>query len=139
MRRIVLNMILIPLLTLLPAATFMAPAYAAAAPVSTPCGKSDAAQQVSNGLGQVSSTPCSDSGVNGAVALAVNILSFIVGAAAVIALIWAGFKYITSGGDTNKVANAKSTLIYALVGIAVAGLAQVLVHFVLSAAAGATN
>jgi uncharacterized membrane protein YuzA (DUF378 family) len=121
------------LLTLLPAATFMAPAYAA--PVSTPCGKSDAAQQVSSGIGETSSTPCNDNGVNGAVALAVNILSLIVGAAAVIALIWAGFKYITSGGDTNKVANAKSTLIYAIVGIAVVGLTQVLIHFVLSSAA----
>jgi uncharacterized membrane protein YuzA (DUF378 family) len=128
MRRIILNIILIPLLTLLPAATFAAPAYAA-------CGNSDAAKQVSNGLGEVSSTPCNDTGVNGAISLAVNILSLVVGAAAVITLIWAGFKYITSGGDTNKVANAKSTLIYAIVGIAVVGLTQVLVHLVLSSAA----
>ncbi len=136
MKRIIskLGVILIPILMLLPAATFVEPVAA--------CGTSDAAQQVSTGIDQTTTAPtdasCGASGVGTAIATAVNILSVIVGAAAVIALIWAGFKYITSGGDTNKVANAKSTLIYAIVGIAVVGLAQVLIHFVLSTAADAT-
>jgi hypothetical protein len=104
------------------------PAYAA-------CGNSSAAQQVSTGIDETTNASCDASGVNKAISLAVDILTVIVGAAAVIALIWSGFKYITSGGDTNKVANAKSTLIYAIVGIAVVGLAQVLVHLVLTNAA----
>lgn len=131
MKRIALNIILIPLLALLPAATLAAPAYAA-------CGGSSAAKQVSSGIDQTTTSApadCGDNGVGNAVALAVTILTFVVGAAAVIGIIWAGFKYITSGGDSNKVANAKSTLIYALIGIAVVGLAQVLVHLVLSNAA----
>jgi uncharacterized membrane protein YuzA (DUF378 family) len=61
----------------------------------------------------------------------VRILSLIVGVAAVIVIIYAGFKYITSAGEQGRVANAKSTLLYALVGLAVAALAQLLVHFVL--------
>lgn len=62
----------------------------------------------------------------------VNLLSVIVGIAAVIMIIIAGFKYITSGGDTGKVASAKSTLIYAIVGLVIVALAQFIVHFVLS-------
>lgn len=128
MRRTILNVILIPILALLPAAILAEPAYAA-------CGNSSAAQQVSTGIDETTNASCDASGVNKAISLAVDILTVIVGAAAVIALIWSGFKYITSGGDTNKVANAKSTLIYAIVGIAVVGLAQVLVHLVLTNAA----
>lgn len=62
----------------------------------------------------------------------VNLISVIVGIAAVIMIIIAGFKYITSGGDSNKVASAKSTLIYAIVGLVIVSLAQFIVHFVLT-------
>ena len=64
----------------------------------------------------------------------VGLLSIIVGAAAVIMIIVSGLRYITSGGDSGKVAGAKNALIYALVGVAVAALAQLMVHFVLSKA-----
>ena len=47
-------------------------------------------------------------------------------------IIIAGFKYVTSGGDTNGVASAKNTIIYAIIGIVVAALGQILVHFVLT-------
>jgi hypothetical protein len=47
-------------------------------------------------------------------------------------IIISGIRYMTSGGDSNKVSAAKSALIYALIGIAVAGAAQLLVHFALS-------
>lgn len=64
----------------------------------------------------------------------VNLLSTIVGIAAVIMIIVSGFKYVTSGGDSGGIASAKTTLIYALVGLAIAALAQVLVRFVLNTA-----
>ncbi len=63
---------------------------------------------------------------------AVEILSFVVGAAAIIMVIISGFRFITSGGDSNRVSSARSALIYALIGIAVVALAQFLVHFVLN-------
>jgi len=66
------------------------------------------------------------------VAAVINILSTVIGIAAVIMIIVAGFKYITSGGDAGNVSSAKNTLVYALVGIAVAVLAQFLVHFVIN-------
>ena len=85
--------------------------------------------QVLQGVEQAGS--CNGSGVQSTLGAAVNILSIIVGAAAVVMIVVSGYKYIISGGDSTKVASAKSTLIYALVGIAVAALAQLLVHFVL--------
>ena len=71
------------------------------------------------------------SSVDSLVATVVNILSIIVGIAAVIMIIVGGFKYVASGGDANKVSSAKSTLIYAIVGLLIAVLAQFIVHFVL--------
>ena len=59
------------------------------------------------------------------------ILSTIVGMAAVIMVIISGFKYITSGGDTNKVGSAKNSLIYAIVGLVIVSLVQFIVHFVI--------
>jgi len=57
-------------------------------------------------------------------------LSVIVGVAAVIMIILSGLRYITSGGDASKVGAAKSSLIYALIGLVIVALAQVIVHFV---------
>ncbi len=123
MRKTLLKLLLIPALLLLPAATFSAPAYA--------CGSSSAAQKVSEGIDGATGATCNDSGIQTAISTAVTILSIIVGIAAIIVIILSGFKYITSGGDAAKVGNAKNTLIYAMVGLAVAALAQLLVHFIL--------
>ncbi|HPR10447.1 MAG TPA: pilin [Candidatus Saccharibacteria bacterium] len=61
----------------------------------------------------------------------INIFSWIVGVVSVIMVIFGGFRYITSGGDAGKVTSAKNTIVYALVGLVIAALAQVLVLFVL--------
>ena len=70
--------------------------------------------------------------VNDIVALIINILSWIVGVVSVIMVIFGGFKYITSGGDSNKVTSAKNTILYALIGLVVVVLAQVIVIFVIN-------
>ena len=64
----------------------------------------------------------------------VNIFSVIVGIIAVLMIIFGGFKYITSGGDSGNVSGAKNTLIYAIVGLIIVALAQFIVHFVLNTA-----
>lgn len=66
----------------------------------------------------------------------VKILSYAVGVVAIIMIIVAGFKYITSSGDTGKVASAKNTLIYAIIGVVVAVLAQPLVNLAFNVANG---
>ena len=69
----------------------------------------------------------------------VNIFSVIVGIIAVIMIIFGGFKYITSGGDSGNVSGAKNTLIYAIVGLIIVALAQFIVHFVLKTADSAVT
>lgn len=61
----------------------------------------------------------------------ISILSLIVGLAAVIMIIVSGLKYVTSGGDSNSISSAKSTIVYAIVGLIIAALAQVIVRYVL--------
>lgn len=60
-----------------------------------------------------------------------NVLLYIIGAIAVIMLIIGGIRYITSGGDSAQVTNAKNTILYAVVGIIIAILAYAVVNFVI--------
>ena len=46
-------------------------------------------------------------------------------------LVWGGIKYTTSAGDTNKVASAKNTIIYAIIGLIVSIMAYAIVNFVI--------
>lgn len=66
----------------------------------------------------------------------VNIISYVVGIIAIIMIIVAGLKYVTSSGDSNRISSAKTTLIYALVGIVIVALAQFLVRVVFGTAVG---
>jgi len=129
MRRILLNIIMVFSLTI---PLFASPGIALAAANPNACpGAGTSGGQVLNGIGETGNG-CNSSGVSNLLSTIVSILSYVAGAIAVIMIIVSGFKYMTSGGDANKVTNAKSTLIYALIGVAVAALAQVLVHYVLS-------
>lgn len=62
----------------------------------------------------------------------VNLFSIIVGVAAVVMIMVAGVRFTTSSGDPSKVSSAKSTLLYALIGLALVAAAQTIVHFVLT-------
>lgn len=61
----------------------------------------------------------------------VRLLGIVAGIVAVIMIIISGIKYISSGGDSSKIASAKNALIYAIVGIIIVALSQVIVRFVL--------
>jgi hypothetical protein len=76
--------------------------------------------------------------VNTMVATIINIFSWIVGVVSVIMIIWGGFKYITSGGESGGVTSAKNTILYAIVGLVIVALAQVIVKFVLQKATSST-
>lgn len=65
--------------------------------------------------------------------------SIIVGAVSIIMIIYGGFRYITSGGDSGRVGNAKNTLIYAIIGLIVVALAQLIVNVVLTQANNTTS
>lgn len=119
-------------LLIVAAAPLPALAGAAAADPSSTCGHSPAAKEVLTNLASSEiGANCGQDRVNSIFQTVVTILSIIVGIASILVIIYSGLKYITSAGDSNKVSNAKSTLLYAIVGLAVAGLAQFLIHFVL--------
>ena len=61
----------------------------------------------------------------------IDVISYIIGVAAVIVLIIASIEMIIGGGDAQAIATARNSIIYALVGIVVAVLAQSIVVFVL--------
>ena len=70
--------------------------------------------------------------LKGVLVAVLNILLFVVGALAVIFVIYGGFKYVKSAGDSNKVSEAKNTIAYALIGLLVALLANRIVVFLLN-------
>lgn len=78
------------------------------------------------------STAGADEKVNKTIKLAIQIFQIVVGLISVFMLISAGLKYITSGGDTTGVGAAKNMILYAVVGLVVVALAQVIVSFVLN-------
>jgi hypothetical protein len=71
------------------------------------------------------------SGITRIVTNIINIFSVIVGLVSVIMIIYGGFRYVTSGGDSSNVSSAKNTIIYAVIGLVVVALAQFIVQFVL--------
>ncbi len=66
------------------------------------------------------------------VAFIINVFSWIIGAVSVIMIIYGGFRYITSGGESNGVTAAKNTILYAIIGLVIVALAQIIVNFVLN-------
>lgn len=70
--------------------------------------------------------------INKVIRTIINLLSVVVGIVAVIMIIVGGLRYITSGGSDTSVTGAKNTILYAIIGLIIVALAQILVRFVLS-------
>jgi uncharacterized membrane protein len=91
---------------------------------------------------QAANPDCGTTATNAAndlVATIINIISVVVGIVAVIMIIYAGFRYVTSGGKDDSVKGAKNTILYAIIGLVVVALAQIIVHFVLAKTTQATT
>lgn len=73
------------------------------------------------------------SGKGGILMRAAKLFAFITGVASIILIIIGGFKYVVSSGDSNSISSAKHTIIYALVGLAVALTAEAIVVFIIKA------
>ncbi len=79
--------------------------------------------------------PAPTTSVDGIISTVINVLSIVVGVVAVIMIIIGGLKYITSSGDSANVTSAKNTILYAIIGLVVVAMAQIIVLFVLDKAA----
>lgn len=107
--------------------------FAPLSTVSAACSGGGAKGQVLSGVGETGGD-CNGSDFTNVISAIVTIISYVAGVLGVIMVMVAGIKYVTSGGDSNRVGSAKSTLIYAIVGLAIAALAQIIVHFVINTA-----
>jgi hypothetical protein len=79
------------------------------------------------------------SGIEAILRKVIQIFSIVVGFVAVVMIIIGGIRYITSGGDSGNISSAKNTIIYAIIGLIIVALAQVLVHYVLKNVNNATT
>lgn len=110
----------------------MAPVALPGSMVQAACTQGNASTKAAyEGIGLTGAECNADTKVNNILASIVNILTLVIGAISVIMIIVAGFKYITSGGDSNNVASAKNTLVYAVVGLIIVVLAQAITRFVI--------
>jgi len=103
------------------------------APVALAASATSPQATVCNALGSnagCTSTPANGINLTNLAVDIINILSIVVGIVAVFMIIIAGVRFITSNGDSNNVASARNTIIYAIVGLIVVALAQVIVQFV---------
>ena len=80
--------------------------------------------------------PIGGSGANFSIeALTNNIIGavlWIIGAVAVLAIIYGGFLYMTAGGDSDKTTKARNVILYAILGVIVVALSFLLVSWATS-------
>lgn len=71
-------------------------------------------------------------GPNGILNTVVDVITVIVGIASVIVIVVSAILFAVSGGDPQKVAKARSSMIYAVVGLVVSTLSRQIIVFILS-------
>lgn len=133
MIKILKRLVVIPIITLLlavPAASaVVVPAHAATA-------KEEACKAINDGKN--CDAEAAEDTLDTTLGRIVDIFSVVVGIVAVIMIIVGGFKYIVSNGDSSQITSAKNTIIYAIVGLVIVAIAQILVRFVLTQASNNT-
>ena len=71
---------------------------------------------------------------------AVNAFLLLIGAVAIVMIVYGGFRYVTSAGEASAVSAAKNTILYAVIGLVVALLAYSISDYVLDVfEGGSTN
>jgi hypothetical protein len=125
--------------------TLSAPVIIPAMPASAACGNVGSA--INSGINDTQGTGAAQacgtggsitSGISSLAAKIVKLFSIVVGVISVVMIIFAGFKYVTSGGESSNVSGAKNTLVYAIVGLIIVALAQLIVRYVLNTASSVT-
>jgi lysylphosphatidylglycerol synthetase-like protein (DUF2156 family) len=102
---------------------------------SSTASEADACQGVAVISGNTSnscdSPKASGSTIDGILSLVLNLFSAIVGLVAIIIIIVGGMQYVLSGGNSDKTNDAKNNILYAVIGLVIVALAQIIVRFVL--------
>lgn len=108
------------------------PAAPALAQTSDPCETLRQQFQNANGGSVINKLPqyCTSSSIYTKI---VNILYWLIGIAAVIAIIYGGYLYMTARGNAAQVAKARTVLTWAIIGLVIALLAAVIVNVIVKA------
>jgi len=111
---------------------FSSTAYVSAGPFDQ--AKSQACQGLE--FGENTTGECDEEGagqkIDNTLTAVINIASLVVGTVSVIMVIVGGLKYVSSQGDSAGTASAKNTVLYAIVGLVIVALSQVMVRFVIN-------
>jgi hypothetical protein len=70
------------------------------------------------------------SGSNGIILKVVQLILIGAGVISVLMIMLGGWAYVTSQGDPQKLKGAKDTILYAIIGLVIAGSAQAIISFV---------
>ncbi len=92
----------------------------------------DATNQIKNGMAATNLSGGTANNLETVAKRVINVILYIVGILAVVMIIIGGVQYTTSAGDQAAVTKAKNTIMYGLIGLAVAVLAYAIVNFVLT-------
>jgi len=79
------------------------------------------------------------SDINDIITLVINVFSVVVGIIAVIMIIVGGIRFVLSGGDSAATTSARNTVLYAIVGLVIVAVAQIIVRYVLGRVNTATG
>ena len=71
-------------------------------------------------------------GPNGILKRALNILSILIGIISVIVVLLSGMRFITANGDPQAIATARQSILFAVIGLVIAAISQIIVQFVLT-------
>lgn len=66
----------------------------------------------------------------------VNIVLIFAGLVAFFYLIWGGFQYITSGGDSTKAEKGRGAIVNAIIGIIIIAFSYLIINYVITAVGG---
>ncbi len=89
----------------------------------------DASGEVNSGINAACGSSCNNTSLGTILGNITSALIFIVGAISVIMVVVGGLRYVLSSGDPKAAEGAKNTILYAIVGVAVAMLAYAIVTF----------
>ena len=118
--------------------TKMTPLLAPTVAYAAPTAASEAiCEGVNDGSGVTSCTDNSSGlAVSNVIKGAIRIFQAVIGIISVFTILIGGMNYITSGGDAGKTKTARDRIMYAVIGLVIVGLAEIIVQFALNRAYG---
>lgn len=99
---------------------------------ATDAATKNASNKVKDGLNSIGGSSASNTNVTTVIKTIINTLLFLVGAVAVVMIIIAGLRMVSSNGDASIIKTAKETILYAVIGLVVAILAWAIVEFIVT-------